>query len=113
MAMFMPDFSPIDVAAKLDSKGRLFAVFDGSETTIADLQTMTIPLANERSTVLNQSVTNEFRVVQASNEKVGELNNAMQELQRISPTGVNDNKQSNVDVPGYTFSPAQTISKQT
>jgi hypothetical protein len=43
----------------------------------------------------------------------GSVNNAMQELQRISPTGVNDNKQSNVDVPGYTFSPAQTISKQT
>lgn len=113
MAMFMPDFSPIDVAAKLDAKGRLVAVFDGSETTIADLQTMTIPLANDRSTVLNQAVANEFRVVQASNDKVGELNNAMQEIQKISPTGVNDSKQSNVDVSGYTFNPAQTISKQT
>ena len=40
MAMFMPDFSPIDVAAKLDAKNRLVAVFDGSESTIADLQTI-------------------------------------------------------------------------
>jgi len=113
MAIFMPDFSPIDVAAKVDAKGRLVAVFDGSQTTIADLQTLTIPLANDRSTALNQSVANEFRVVQASNDKVGALNNAMQELQRISPTGVADNKQANVDVPGFNFDPDVTISKQT
>ena len=105
MAMFMPDFSPIDVAAKLDAKTVWSQFSTVSESTIADLQTMTIPLANDRSTVLNQSVSNEFKVVQASNDKVGELNNAMQEIQKISPTGVNDSKQSNVDVSGYTSAP--------
>jgi hypothetical protein len=113
MAVFMPDFSPIDVAVKLDSNGRPIAVFDGSATAIVDLQTVTIPLANERSTVLNQSVQNEFRIVQASNDRINELNNAMQELQRISPTGVNDNKQANVDVPTFVFSPTVALSQQT
>jgi hypothetical protein len=112
MAIFLPDFSTIDVQAKVDTKGRLYPVFGGPGDLVADLQTMTIPLANDRSTALNQSVANEFRVVQASNDKVGQLNNAMQELQRISPTGVADNKQANVDVPAFNFDPDVTISKQ-
>ena len=111
MAIFMPDFSSIDVAVKADAKGRLVPSFDGGATARVDLQAVTIPLANERSTVLNASVANEFKVVQASNDRISALNNATQELQRISPTGVNDSKQANVDVPAVGIN--QDISAQT
>jgi len=126
--MYKPDFSPIDVQASVltvpdrmdptKSVTRYIPAFADTSAPPApqariDLQTMTIPLANDRSTVLNQSVGNEFRVVQASNDKVGALNNAMQEIQRIAPTGVGDNKQANTDIPGYKFPDNTTISAQT
>jgi len=123
MAMFIPDFSPIDVKAKsvevadrsdpTKTVPRLVPAFSDPAGTIADLQMITIPLANDRSTVLNAAVANEFRVVQASNDKVGALNNAMQELQSHSPTGVGDNKQANVDIPTFDFNPDFTLSAQT
>jgi len=121
MAIFMPDFSPIDVKAKTQTVAdrndqsktvdRLVPAFSGPGT-IADMQAITIPLANDRSTVLNAAVANEFRVVQGSNDKVGALNNAMQELQAHSPTGVGDNKQANVDIPEFDLTDF-TLSQQT
>jgi hypothetical protein len=116
MPIFMPDFAPIDVRVKPDpdplnsGRTRLVPVFSDVGTTRVDLQTMTIPLANDRSTVLNAAVANQFKVIQAANDRVSELNLALQELQRISPTGVNDQKQANVDVPGASI--GQNISRQ-
>lgn len=116
MAIFAPDFSKIDVAVK-SANGKLVSVLDpahdGAASARADLQSLTIPLANDRSVALNASVANEFRIVQASNDKIGRLNNAMQELQRISPTGTGDNKQANVDIPKFDFNPDVSISAQT
>src|SRR4051794_20381100 len=117
MADYKPDFSTIDVKVRSDANhnplltnGRYKVVLDGSTpVTTVDLQAITIPLANDRSTALNQSVANEFRVVQASNDRIGALNNAMQELQGISPTGVNDDKQAKVDVPQFDFDPDVTL----
>lgn len=121
MAIFMPDFSPIDVKAKTQAVpdrgdptktvNRLIPAFNNTQTVITDMQSITIPLANDRSTVLNASVANEFKVVQASNDKVSALNNALQELQSHSPAGQQDN-QAKVDIPSFDLTDF-TLSQQT
>jgi len=83
------------------SKTRFVAAPDIEKgNNFTDLATLTVPLANDRALVLNGAVTNQFKTLGDANERIGALNFAMQELQKISPTGVTDNK-AKTDIPGY------------
>jgi hypothetical protein len=116
----MPDFkisfSSIDARAQTefdptDPTGqakRLVPAFNnlGDPT---DLLSLTVPLANDRTSKLFKSVGNQYKVLNASNGRIGALNFAMQELQRISPTGQED-KQAKTEIPGQAIN--GTISSQ-